>query len=59
MEYNKTDLNWLMKKVDDCSERYIEAEKFIIEISQMKWHQRIFLMGKILRFLKSRSKYKF
>lgn len=59
MEYSKTDLNWLTKKVEDCSERYIEAEKFIIEISQMKWYQRVFLMGKILRFLKSRSKYNF
>ena len=33
MEYTKTDLNWLMKKTEDCSERYMEAEKFILEIA--------------------------
>ena len=43
MEYTKTDLNWLMKKTEDCSERYMEAEKFILEIAEMKWYQRVFL----------------
>ena len=42
MEYTKTDLNWLMKKTEDCSERYMEAEKFILEIAEMKWYQRVF-----------------
>ncbi len=50
MEYTKTDLNWLMKKTEDCSERYMEAEKFILEIAEMKWYQRVFLWRKILRF---------
>ena len=59
MEYTKTDLNWLMKKTEDCSERYMEAEKFILEIAEMKWYQRVFLWRKILRFLSSRSKYNF
>ncbi|GJQ44047.1 MAG: hypothetical protein JETCAE03_35450 [Ignavibacteriaceae bacterium] len=59
MEYTKTDLNWLMKKTEDCSNRYMEAEKFILEIAEMKWYQRVFFKGKILRFLNSRSKYNF
>ena len=37
MQYTKTDLNWLMKKTEACSERYMEAEKFILEIAEMKW----------------------
>lgn len=59
MEHTKKNLNWLMKKTEDCSNRYMEAEKFILEIAEMKWYQRVFLMGKILWFLNSRSKYKF
>ena len=59
MEYTKTDLNWLMKKTEDGSERYMEAEKLILEIAEMKWYQRFFLWRKILRFLNSRSKYNF
>ena len=50
---------WLMKKTEDCSNRYMEAEKFILEIAEMKWYQRVFLWRKILRFLNSRSKYNF
>ncbi len=37
----------------------LEAEQFIIEIANMKWYQRIFLLNKILKFLRTRSKYKF
>ena len=59
MEYTKIDLNWLIKKTEDCSERYMEAEKLILEIAEMKWYQRVFLWRKILRFLNSRSKYNF
>ena len=59
MEYTKADLNWLMKKTEDCSERYMEAEKLLLEIAEMKWYQRVFLWRKILRFLNSRSKYNF
>lgn len=59
MEYSKTDLNWLMNKAEQCSDRYIEAETFIIEIAKMKWYQRIFCLRKILKFMESRKKYKF
>ncbi len=59
MEYTKSDLNWLMKKTEDCSDRYMEAEMFILKMAQMKWYQRVFLIIKILRFMNSRSKYNF
>lgn len=59
MEYSKSDLNWLMNKTEQCSERYMEAEKFILELAEMKWYQRMLCFDKILMFLKSRVKYKF
>lgn len=59
MEYTKEDLNWLMKKIDKCSNRYMEAETLLLEIAGMKWYQRIFCVGKILNFIKSRRKYGF
>lgn len=33
LEYNKEDLNWLMKKSTIDQKRYIDAEKFILEIA--------------------------
>ena len=59
MNNSKTDLNWLMTKTEKYQERYIEAEEFLMELAEMKWYQRIFCFGKILKFLKSRDKYKF
>ncbi len=59
MEYSDADLNWLMNKTALCSERYMEAEIFLIELLQMSWYKRMFCFGKILKFLKSRDKYKF
>jgi hypothetical protein len=56
---NKQDLNWLMDKTDKYQERYMEAERFIMELLKMKWYERIFCVGKILEFLNSRKKYKF
>ena len=56
---SKCGMEWLIKKAEDCSERYIESEKFILELAQLKWHQRIFIMGRINRFLRSRKKYNF
>lgn len=49
----------LFDKYEKCSERYIEAEKFLIEISEMKWWERIFITRKIYEFFKSRNKYEF
>lgn len=59
MEYSKSDLNWLMKKTEDCSERYMEAEQFILELASMPWYKRAFSFWKIMKFINSRSKYKF
>ena len=59
MEYTKADLKWLMGKMECTSERYMEAEKMIIEIIEMPWWKRPFCRCKLLRFLKSRSKYNF
>ena len=57
--YPKTELSWLMNKTEQYSERYIEAERFILELAEMKWYQRIFCSRKIMNFLMSRDKYKF
>ena len=60
MKYNKEDLNWLMRFGETRSERFMEAERFLIEIAEMRWYQRICLARKILKFLSSQSaKYKF
>jgi hypothetical protein len=59
MEDKKKELNWLMNKMENCSDRYMEAEKFLIELAQLKWYQKFFLTRKIIRFLDSRKKYKF
>jgi len=40
MEYTKADLNWLISKMECTSERYMEAEKMIIEIIDMPWWKR-------------------
>lgn len=49
-------INELFNKNEKLTERYIEAEKFILDLN---WIQRIFCYRKINRFIKSRSKYKF
>jgi len=59
MEYSKSDLNWLMSKIECTSERYMEAEKKIIEIIDMPWYKRVFCGRTLLKFLKSRDKYNF
>jgi hypothetical protein len=55
----KSDLSWLLNKYEKCSERYIEAETFILELAEMSWFRRIFCFNKILKFLDSRKKYGF
>lgn len=59
MENNKFYFDWLLIKTEQCSNRYIEAEKFIIELSEMNLFQRLFCNGKIIKFLESRKKYNF
>ena len=46
----------LFNKMRKCSKRYIEAEQFILNLN---WFERLFCSGKILKFIKSRSKYNF
>ena len=56
VEKNKK-LTWLLSKYENASDRYMEAENFILEIAEMTWYKRIFCVPKIIRFLDSRSKY--
>jgi len=55
IEKNKN-LSWLLSKYENASDRYMEAESFILEIAEMKWYQRIFIFNKIMNFLNSRKK---
>ena len=56
----KEGLQWLMNKSVQCSDRYMEAETFIMEISNMSFFKRLFLTKKIIKFFESREeKYKF
>lgn len=52
----KQDLNWLMSRYEQCSDRYMEAEKFIMDLN---WIERLFCSRKIKKFLQSREKFKF
>lgn len=49
-------LSWLLSKYENASDRYMEAEDFILQIAEMKWYQRIFCFNKIMNFLNSRKK---
>ena len=49
-------IQWMMNAIDKRSERYIEAEKFVIELAEMSWWKRAFALSKIMKFLKSRDK---
>ena len=57
MEYNKSEINWLMDKVEKSTDRYIDAEKLLLDILDMPWYKKIFSGKKILSFLKSRNKF--
>lgn len=41
-----------LEKMEQLTDRYIEAEKFIMELN---WLERLFCSRKITKFLKSRS----
>ena len=46
-----------LNKMEQLTERYIDAEKFIMELN---WFERLFCSRKITKFLKSRTvKYNF
>jgi hypothetical protein len=59
MEVQKSDLKWLMDKVDSCSQRYVESENFMLDILNMNFFQCLFIRKKALNFLKERKKYNF
>jgi len=52
MEVQKSDLEWLLKKTEKCSQRYMEAEKFILELLEMRWYRRIFCFKKTIKVFK-------
>ena len=57
MENTKKIAEYSLNKIEKLTERYIESEKFIMELN---WFERIFCSTKITRFLKSRTdKYDF
>lgn len=57
MENTKKIAEFSLEKIEQLTERYIEAEKFIMELN---WFERLFCSRKISKFLKSRkSKYNF
>jgi len=42
------DANWLMNKAEEYQDRYINAEKFILDILKMSWYKRIFILDKLI-----------
>ncbi len=55
-EYSRTDIKWIMNRYEKCSDRYLEAEKELLEILEMSFFKRLFLKMRILKFLDSRGK---
>lgn len=57
MENTKKNAEFSLNKMEELTERYIEAEKFIMKLN---WLERLFCSRKIRKFLKSRTiKYNF
>jgi hypothetical protein len=57
MENKKNIAEFSLNKMEELTERYIEAENFIM---QLNWFERLFCSKKITNFLKSRTdKYNF
>ena len=57
MENTKKIAEFSLNKMEQLTERYIDAEKFIVELN---WFERLFCSRKITKFLKSRTvKYNF
>lgn len=51
MGNNKNIVEFQMDLIEELTERYIEAEKFIMNLN---WFERLFCSRKITKFLKSR-----
>jgi len=57
MENTKNIAEFSLNKMEQLTERYIDAEKFIMELN---WFEQLFCSRKITKFLKSRIvKYNF
>lgn len=57
MEDTKKIAEYSLNKLEELTERYIESEKFLMELN---WFERLFCSKKVTRFLKSRTeKYNF
>ena len=57
MDKTKNVAEFSLEKMEQLTERYIDAEKFIMDLN---WFERLFCSSKIKKFLKSRSdKYNF
>lgn len=57
MENTKKVAEYSLNKMEELTDRYIEAEQFIMNL---KWYERLFCSNKITKFLKSRTvKYNF
>lgn len=57
MENTKKIAEFSLNKMEQLTKRYIDAEKFIMELN---WFERLFCSRKITKFLKSRIvKYSF
>lgn len=53
-------LKWVMNRIESTTERYIEAEKMIIEIIDIPWWKRMFCRRKLIRFINNQlEKYNF
>ena len=48
MEELKNEFEWLIRRNQLLSDRYIDAEKMLIEIMEMPWWRRLFCGKKIL-----------
>lgn len=59
MESSKLDLEWLINRAEESTERYLEDEKFILELASLPWYKKAFSYWKIMKFIKSRQKYNF
>lgn len=46
MDFEKSDLDWLITKLEKSSERYMNAENFILSLSKIPWYKRFFYVKK-------------
>lgn len=49
-------VDFLLENWEKSSKRYMEAERFVIDLANMNFFQRLFLRKKAIRFLQSQMK---